>query len=98
MIRYIFLHSFVFSEFNALFNCLFQAKPDSPDQHYVPTSKLDGELTNQKNRNSIEGQISAHGGGTQASPRQIGSETSPRTRSRVRSITPDQFLHANGYD
>ena len=78
------------------FNGVFQAKPDSPDQHYVPTSKFGGESTNQRNRNSIDGQVPAHAGGTQVSPRNIGSETSSRTKSRVRSITPDHLLHDDG--
>ena len=52
---------------------------------------------NQKDRSSIEGFLPGQaGGGIQSSPRYAGSDASPRTRSRGRSITPDQLIHDEG--
>ena len=59
---------------------------------------MDREFPSQKDRNSMESNIFGQAGGFPSSPRNIGSDTSPRTRSRGRSITPDQLLHDDKYD
>ena len=59
---------------------------------------MDREFPNQKDRNSMESNIFGQPGGFPSSPRNIGSDTSPRTRSRGRSITPDQLLHDDKYE
>ena len=73
---------------------LLKAKPDSPEHHYVPSGQFNRGLMNQKDRSSIEGFLPGQGGGgIPTSPRYAGSDTSPRARSRGRSITPDQLIH-----
>ena len=59
----------------------------------MPSGQFNRDSINQKDRNSMEGYLPGQAGTTHVSPRYAGSDASPRTRSRVRSITPDQLLH-----